>query len=335
VAGTSETVARTRIAVQELVARLDLPTVVRDAAGADEELLNGNRSAAMVNAYVDLRSLSAPRVIVADGASGEVLERRTLPAASTTETAVEAVAHVLYMTVESVLRTQEAEPPVRALPPPAPPPEPVATSPAQDTPPHGSRGASRNGASWGASAGVFATAASFGPSRLLAGAGASLEVAARALAVRPGALASFALYAPGEVTREGATGTFQSMGVRLVPFVEWAPADRLLLQVGAGIGADFVRFDPERPPPGAEALGSLRSTDFILTTHLGAKLGLTESVALVAAFGVDVDTSPRRYVAEYGPLRTSVFELSSVRPQGVVGLAFSLAGTPMFARRTR
>jgi hypothetical protein len=125
------------------------------------------------------------------------------------------------------------------------------------------------------------------------------------------------------------------MGARLVPFVEWVPADRLALQVGAGIGADFVRFDPERPPPGAEAVGTLRSTDFVLTTHIGAKLGLTESVVLFAALGVDVDTAPRRYVTEYGSLHESVFELSGVRPHGAAGLAFSLAGTPLFAPRAR
>jgi hypothetical protein len=125
------------------------------------------------------------------------------------------------------------------------------------------------------------------------------------------------------------------MGVRLVPFVEWAPADRLLLQLGGGVGADFLRFDPEHPPPGAEALGTQRSTAFVLTTHVGAKLGLSESVVLFATFGIDVDTAPRRYVAEYGSLRETIFELSSVRPQGLMGLAFSLAGTPTFVGRPR
>ena len=343
VAGSAETVARTRVAVQELVARLDLPTVVRDAAGADEELLNGERSAAMVNAYVDLRSLEAPRVIVADGASGAVLERRTLPAASSTETAVEAAAHVLYMTVESVLRTQEPAPPkpepkrVEEPPKPAPEPEPVAAtaSPVEDEPPSGADASGGNRAGWGANAGIFGAVASFGPSLALAGGGVTMEASPRALTVRPGLRAVFTLYAPGEVTGQGATGSLQSTGVRLVPFVEWAAAEFLAVQLGAGFGADFLRFDPEQPPPGATSLGTLETTDLVITSDLGAKLRISESVSLLAGFAVDVDTSPRRYVAQYGGARESVFELGRVRPQGFLGFGFSFAGRPQFARGER
>lgn len=338
VAGSAETVARTRVSVQELVARLNLPTVVRDAAGADEALLRRERSAAMVNAYVDLRSLEAPRVIVADGASGEVLERRMLPPASSTETAVEAVAHVLYMTIESVLRTRDEErrkEAPRDAPAETPAPEPAQTPTADEPPPAPPRRSPSSSAAWGASASAFAAVTSLGPSRLLAGAGVGAEAAPRGFTVRPGVLGSFAMYAPGEVGESRATGSVHAMSARLLPFVEWAAAPRLTLHAGGGMGVDVLRFDSERPPPGAVSLGTASSTDLVVTTMAGARIALSRSLGVVAGLGIDVDVTPRRYVVEYGPVRESVFNPSQVRPHALLGLEFSVVGTPRFGGRAR
>jgi hypothetical protein len=344
VAGSAETVARARTTVQELLSRLDLPAIVRDAAGADEALLTGERTRAMVKAYIDLRSLDAPRVIVVDGRTREEVERRVLPASSSLETAVEASGHVLYMAVEGLVRTRAAErehrdavpAPARTNPAPpsprAPPPPPVpvvAQTPDQD---HSAASPSSR-ATWGVNGGLFGAVGSFGASQVMAGGGIGVDVAPRALAVRPGIGASVAAFAPDDVTGAGGVGSVSVFQGRVLPYIEWGATDVVALFVGAGVGIDNVRFSPSQPPPGAVAVGATTNTDFVVATELGAKLRLAETLSLVGGLGADVDPAPRRYVVDRGASRESVFAMGRVRPSLFIGLSVSFAGAPQFGAR--
>jgi hypothetical protein len=106
VAGPPAAVARARVTVTELCSRLELSAVVLEAQ-SDAVLATPSKDA-FAEAFIDLRGGSVPRVIVLQGDTRRELERRTLPASSSLELAVEEAAHVLYMAVESALRAREA-----------------------------------------------------------------------------------------------------------------------------------------------------------------------------------------------------------------------------------
>jgi hypothetical protein len=104
VAGPREAVLRTQAVLPELLARIRLQATVEPAN--DESVLAAAATDAVPRAFLDFRSTAAPRVILVERPQGKELERRTLPASTSLEVAVEESAHVLYMALESALHAR-------------------------------------------------------------------------------------------------------------------------------------------------------------------------------------------------------------------------------------
>jgi hypothetical protein len=137
VAGDAAATGQMRTTALELLGRLDAATVLVRAEDDRAEVEPPSR-ARRFTAYVDLRSLAAPGLVVVESETRRELARRLLPPSPSTEASVEVVAHVLYRVVESELdqpappaersapRARAPAPARRARPPPAKRPAPSA-----------------------------------------------------------------------------------------------------------------------------------------------------------------------------------------------------------------
>ena len=98
--GRPAMVTQTRTVATEILLRISVvPVVLADDAVAPSYPTPGEP---FVRAYFDFRA-SAPRLVIVDGKTQRELDRRVLPEGASPETSVEAVVHVLYMVVESLL----------------------------------------------------------------------------------------------------------------------------------------------------------------------------------------------------------------------------------------
>jgi hypothetical protein len=314
VAGPPEAVSGARDAIQDLCSRSNVAVVVRDAAGADEALLAKSRAPDLAEAYVDLRAGSPPRVVVVDGETRKDLERRSLPDAASLEISIETVAQVVCAAVESSLAT-------RVMPPPPP-----ATATPEKKLHAGAEPALVLGPEWNSRLGLFGTVANFGAGAR-AGLGAALGVTGSREAVRFGALFDVIGYPAADVEGAGGLASFGLVGARLLPTLEWHATGAVMVFVGLGGGADWIRISAERPPPGAVGQGSGSSVDAIAAGMLGLQLQLASGVAALLALDADADLSRHRYVIESPQGSQSFFEPARVRPVALAGLSVALNGS--------
>ena len=114
VAGEAAAVSQMRGTARELLGRLEVVAIVVQADDDAEETEQPS-SARRFTAYVDLRSVAAPGLVVVESKTRRELARRVLPPSPSLEASVEAVAHVLYRVVESEL-DQPADPGERSAP---------------------------------------------------------------------------------------------------------------------------------------------------------------------------------------------------------------------------
>ncbi len=312
VAGPPEAVSGARDAVQDLCSRSNVAVVVRDAAGADEALLNTEHAPGLAEAYLDLRPGSPTRVVVVDGETRQDLERRTLPEGASLEISIETVARVVCSAVESSLAARAA---VAARPPPAPP--------APKAAPRVERGSE-----WDARANLFGAAENFGAG-FHGGGGAALGVSHGKASLKPAILASVAGFEAASVQEQttNAMASFGLIGVRLMPMLEWQAANDVTAFLGLGGGADWMRVTPDRAPSGGATNAGSTVLDPIGSGMLGVRLRLTSSLSALFAVNADVDLNRHKYVITAPDLTTSpFFEPARVRPMGLAGLSLSFGG---------
>lgn len=97
--GSPDAVERVRVSASDVLGRLGLTARVRAEGAAP----SAPDTPTLARAYLDLESLSAPRLVVVDSASQRELARRTLSTSLSLETSVEAVVLVLYLVIEARL----------------------------------------------------------------------------------------------------------------------------------------------------------------------------------------------------------------------------------------
>ena len=322
VAGSAEAVRGARDAIEDRCARSDVAVVVRDAAGADEALLAQSPAPGLAQAYVDLRSGSAPRVVMVDGETRKDLERRSLPEDASLEISIETAAHVVCAAVESLLATRAAGPPPPP-PPPAPPPTPVV---AREEPEESAAPESLElGPKWSSRLDMFAAGANFGAGVQFGG-GASFGLTHGHGALRFGALLSVAGYPSADVEAAGGVANVGVLGARVLPMLEWHATQVVTPFIALGGGADWIRVAAEHPPPGAVGQAPSTSADAIAAGMLGVRLRLASSVAALLALDADVALTRHSYVIETPQGSQSFFEPARVRPIALAGLSVALSG---------
>ena len=89
---------------------------------------------------------------------------------------------------------------------------------------------------------------------------------------------------------------------------------------------DLLSVESESAPLDAQT-GTSSVADPILGALLGARIPLAGRLFLDAAFTLDLDLSPRRFVIEHGDRRTTLLELGRFRPALMLGASYSLAGS--------
>jgi hypothetical protein len=310
VAGSPEAVAASRDAVQDLCAHANVAVIVRDAAGADEELLSNSHPRGLAEAYIDLRAGMPARVVVVDSETRENLERRTLPEASSLEMSIETSAHVVCAAVESAISARKAREAARAAAPPEPPPK---------AEPKDSGGGIESRVSG------FGIASDFGFG-LVGGGGAAFGLRFGASTVRFGAMLPLFGYARGEVEQFGGETSFIVLSGRLLPTIDWQATRPVGFFAGIGGGVDWVHVEPELPPPGTLQGGKSELVEGIGSVLIGATANISENAGAFLTFGLDVAFTPHRYVIETPDGVSTFFEPSRVRPTAMLGAFFSFGG---------
>jgi hypothetical protein len=309
VAGPAEAIAGARDAVQDLCSRSNVAVVVRDAAGADEALLNADHAPGLAEAYVDLRPGLPTRVVVIDAETRQDLERRALPQGSSLEIAIETVAQVVCSAVESSLAAR-AVAQARAVHAPA-------------------SNVARRVSTWEARANLFGAAENFGAG-FYGGGGAALTIGHGRSALNPAIAISATGFATASVQDPdtNALASFGLIGARVLPMVEWRASPDVTAFFGLGAGVDWTHVTPEVAPRGGASGGGITVADPIGSGMFGARLRLTSSVSALFAVNADVDLKRHSFVvvARDGT-RATFFDPARLRPVGIAGLSFSFGSS--------
>jgi hypothetical protein len=364
VAGEAAAVSQMRGTARELLGRLDVVAVVVQADDEPAETEQPS-SARRFTAYVDLRSVSAPGLVVVESATQRELARRVLPPSPTLEASVEVVAHVLYRVVESEL-DQPADPGERSAPRARQGAVDRRARPTRATPrarsearendggkeekekeekeiddddsdidepsPEASAERAAGSGSWGFDAGILFRGVTLGSGHYLPGGGVEMDVHGPATPFGFGALLIGAGHPSTEIAAGAVTAALQHYSVRAMPALDWHLGATTLAFAALGGGVDWFRASPEQTPPDAIQARSASSVDFVLGALFGVRLGLTDRTAIVFAGGLDLDLTPKVYVVDDGSGRQALLELPRFRPSLLAMLSFSIAGEPRLRR---
>jgi hypothetical protein len=365
VAGEAAAVSQMRGTARELLGRLEVVAVVVQADEEPAEIEQPS-SARHFTAYVDLRSVAAPGLVVVESKTRRELARRVLPPSPSLEASVEAVAHVLYRVVESEL-DQPADPGERSAPRAREGAVDRRARPARSTPrapseardendggneeeeekekeiddddseiaepsPEASAERAAGNGSWGFDAGILFRGVSLGSGHYLPGGGVEMDVHGPATPLGFGFLLIGAGHPSTEIASGEAAAALQHYSVRAMPALDWHLGATTLAFAALGAGVDWFRASPEQTPPDALQARSVSSVDFVLGALLGFRLGLTDRTAIVFAGGLDLDLTPKVYVVDDGSGRQALLELPRLRPSLLAMLSFSIAGEPRLRR---
>jgi hypothetical protein len=318
--GDAAAVARTRAVASELFERLGVASIV--SAEPEPEADTSGRQA-LARAYFDLRDPTKPGIVVVDAASEREVLRRTLPDSASLEISVEELTHVLYAVIEALLQTERAPESTPAPPPAEPPPPPPKALPPPDTHEPAPR---RPASGPSVAVGAFARLLAFDSSSILPGGGLGLAARSRDDGFAYGGSLMAAMQASNEIVFEEARGGVRPFAFRAYGTATGFTASGVALSAGLGGGIDLLRVESESLPVDAHTETST-VVDAILSSWLGARIPLGGRVSLDAAFTLDLDLTPRRFVVEQGNRRATLFELGRFRPAFVLGGSYSLVGS--------
>jgi hypothetical protein len=352
--GTPAAVERLRATATEVLGRLGVSARVQ-AKGVPLT----PESPALARAYVDLEVPSSPRLVVVDSESQRELARRTLSSGPSLETSVESVVLVLYLLIEAKLEQQataaveEPEPGATAAG------SAVAKEPGRErtaaadrlrreqrrsptrsprsakdreraaSPPNDSNGGDqsrllsppRTTSGVGFDAGPLFRVGTLDGDSALAGAGIALEVRAKRMTPRPGALFFAVAHLPTELAFGKARADLDLTSLRLLPTLGFDLAPSLSSTFAVGAGIDWLRAAPQSDTPARGQSVSL--ADFTLSALAGLRWVVAHPLVATAAASFDLDWSPRTFSARLGEQRTVLLELDRFRPSLLLGLALS------------
>jgi hypothetical protein len=324
IVGSATDAARLAASLKAPLARLGL-TLQQPAADGQP---------ALARVSVDL-SASPPTVVVTDGNSGRVLERRELGAGGSDEVHVQEASLIIEATLEAALEAPE---------PAAPPPPPQGatsaasaaasvSSPASQPPPGGAGARKEPRGSEAASTrkrfdvGTFFGVSSFAPETGAAlGGGLAVALGAPELPARPSVWLLGQIHAPLDVRGPLVDLRVKTGSVRLLPSVGLLAGPAGELDLGAGVGLSFVQVDATTRAPGARVDDERLRPALLVSAMLAGRLRIADNVGALLAVVGDVDTSSRRFVVARGPERDELLAPSRVRGALLLGLSFSLAG---------
>jgi len=316
--GDAAALARVRMTARELLLRLDVQPNVK---GTDEPETRDGQAAPLVIAYVDLRNVASPSIDIEDGRTHQSLTQRRLSEVTSLETGVEAVLHVLYLSVESTLQVG------REKPAPTPPPKKPAP-PAQ-------RRAAPEGSHFGFDVGPLLRLSSLGGSRVVQGGGVGLEPRADFGRTQASLLVSGVLHGTNEVAYGGGEADIRPVQIRIVPTLDWLFSPDISGCVGVGAGLDSLLVTPVQPPNVGRVAGAQSALDPILTSMVGARVPISGRLFLAAMASLDLDLAPTTFVANVGDRTQSILRLPRVRGGFTLALSFTAAGERRFAKAER
>jgi hypothetical protein len=320
--GDPDAISRTRAVASELFERLGVTSLVSGREPDFERMEEPGRKV-LARAYFDLRDPATPEIVVVDAETEREIVRRTLPESASLEISVEELTHVLYAVVEGLLQTARsrlADVPAK-VPAAPPPPAPETPRPEMAQPP-----ARRSSGGPSLSVGAFGRLVSIDSSTILPGGGLALAGRSREDGLAYGGALMAAMHASNEIVFEAARGGVRPLSLRAYGTVSGPTESGVSLLLGLGGGVDLFRIESDSAPPDASTQGST-VVDAILSSLLGAHIPIGGRVSLDAAFTLDLDLTPRRFVMEQGGRRTPLLELSRFRPAFVLGGSYSLVGS--------
>lgn len=319
VKGDAAALARVRVAARELLRRLDVQANVRSADEPEMDLGEGE-PAPMVTAHVDLRSLAAPSIAIVDGRTRQELSSRSINDATSLETGVEALMHVLYLSVESMLQVGEREPA-----PASPPPHPDKP---KSAPPHTGQA---SGARLGFDLGPLLRLSSLGGGRIVPGGGVALEPRVDVGPGQAGLLFSAAVHGTSELAFARGIAEVRPFQFRLGPTFDWLLSSDLSGCFGLAGGFDTFVINAVEAPDSGKVHDGTSTTDPVVTGLLGARLPLSSRTFLSATASLDLDLAPASFVARRDDTSEVVLGLPRWRAGFTLALSFTAAGVRRFA----
>lgn len=316
VAGDAAALARVRMTARELLRRLDVEAIVK---GVDEPDASRSGPPPLVVAHVDLRSLASPSIEIADGSTRQELTRRSINDATSLETGVEALLHVLYLTVESSLQVASERPAVPVKP--APPARPAKSAPQRTR--------------FGFDLGPLFRLSSLGSGRIVPGGGLAFEPRADFGRSQLGLLLSGVAHGTSELAFEGGVADIRPMQARVVPTFDWLFSSDVSGCFGLGGGLDSFVTDAVAAPESGRTIDGQSAVDPVLTGLVGARVPLSKRVFLSALVSLDVDLAPTSFVAHEGEQGETLLELPRLRGGFTLALSFTAAGEGRFVPRGR
>ena len=319
VSGDAAALSRVRITARELLRRLDVEPDVR---AVDEAETSGGDATPLVIAYVDLRSTASPSIEIEDGKTREELTRRHLSDVTSLETGVEALLHVLYLTVESTLQVGAEAPAPLAQP---------ATLAKKPAPPLPAR-VEPQPSHFGFDVGPLLRLSSLGGSRIVPGGGVALEPRADFGRAQAGLLVSAVLHGTSELSFEHGEAEVRPLQVRVVPTFDWLLSSDVAGCLGFGAGLDSLMVSPVQAPDGGRVTRSQSAIDPVMTGLIGARVPISGRVFLAALASLDLDLAPTRFVVQQGPMAQPILDLPRVRAGFTLALSFTAAGERRFSK---
>jgi hypothetical protein len=314
--GDAAAVARVRVTARELLLRLDVEPKVKTS---DEPARAADDPIPMVVAHLDLRSLASPSIDIEDGKTRQELTRRSLVEVSSLETGVEALLHVLYLSVESrlqvgVVRAREPEPPAKPAPPSVKPR--VAASPTRSR--------------FAFDLGPLMRLSSLGGSRVVPGGGIALEPRVDLGRAQAGVHVSGAVHGTTDVAFELGVAEVRSIQLRAVPTLDWQLSRTVAGCLGLGGGLDSLLVDPVQTPDLGTVARHESALDPVITGLVGARFPVAGPAFLSALASLDLDLAPTSFVARRGGVSEPLLQLPRLRAAFTLALSFTATGGRRF-----
>jgi hypothetical protein len=153
----------------------------------------------------------------------------------------------------------------------------------------------------------------------------SLTLPAR---LRPSAAVYAGYVLPARVSRSSVDAEFHLVPVRAEARIQplrWGGGGLETALVG---GVDFVSLAPQSAPSYVHLDEPQNRVQPVLGAAMSGRFRLSPSSDFVVTAGLDVDTSPRRWVVATGRERDELFETARFRPYAALGLDFTMLGVP-------
>ncbi|HKY38051.1 MAG TPA: hypothetical protein VJN18_19045 [Polyangiaceae bacterium] len=314
VSGDAAALGRVRITAHELLRRLDVQPLVR----AVDEPAPADEPTPLVVAHLDLRSVSSPRIDIEDGRTRQELTRRALSDVSSLETGVEALLHVLYLSVESSLQVGV---PKTA---PAPPDKPEPPAPKRQPEPKPTRAA--------LDLGPFMRMSSLGGDRIVPGGGLTLEPRLSLGRVQAGVAISGAVHGTSDLAFASGIAQVRPVQLRAIPTFDWQFSPGVSGCFGVGGGVDSLLVDPVQTPEVGSVVRHESALDPVVTGLLGARVPVSNRIFLSALASLDLDLAPTSFVARRGSVNEPLLQLPRLRGGFTLALSFTAAGAHRFSR---